>query len=244
VYGNLATAFETPTTTELAARVEVLGGFNPTLAPQRIVSGELGARGRVGRLDYDLAVFHSRTRDAIVQFLETTGRAFFRNAGATRALGTELGLTWVASPWLTLQAAHTFADYRFADYRLQRGTAVDTLDGKRLAGVPAHFLRLGVRSRYGVGSLDADWTWSDRVWGDDLNTVPVEGWGAGRLDLRLAADGRRGGRRVAPFVAVNNALDQRYVGSITLNGAGGRVRESAPGRTYHAGLELGWSILE
>jgi iron complex outermembrane recepter protein len=244
LYGTLATAFETPTTTELAARVDVLGGFNPSLDPQRIVSAEVGARGTLGRLGYDLAVFRSRTSDAIVQFLETTGRAFFRNAGATRSVGSELGLTLAATPWLTLQAAHTYADYRFADYRVVRGAAVDTLDGNRLAGVPVHFLRLGARARRGGGSLDADWTWSDRVWGDDRNTVPVEGWGAGRLDVRLAHEGRLAGRRVAPFVAVNNALDARYVGSITLNGAGGRVRESAPGRNYHVGLELGWSILK
>jgi hypothetical protein len=43
---------------------------------------------------------------------------------------------------------------------------------------------------------------------------------------------------------VNNALDERYVGSITLNGNGGRVREAAPLRNFYAGFDVQWSILK
>ncbi len=244
-YWNVATAFETPTTTELAARAaDVLGGFNPDLDPQRIFMTEVGVRGELRRVSYDLSVFRSRTSDAIIQYLETTGRAFFRNAGATRATGTELGLQIAATPWMTVRLAHTWSRFRFAEYRIVRGASVDTLDGNRLAGIPDHFVRAGLRVLRGAVSVDGDWTWSDAVFGDDANAVEVESWGAGRLDLRLAYDGVVGGQRVAPFVAVNNALDTRYVGAITLNGAGGRVREGAPGRNFHVGLELGWSILK
>jgi len=245
LYGNASTAFETPTTTELAARsVEVLGGFNPDLDPQRILMIETGARGQLGRVGYDVSVFRSRTSDAIIQFLETTGRAFFTNAGETQATGSELALQVAATPWMELRLAHTWSRFRFTDYRIVRGAAVDTLDGNRMAGIPDHFVRAGLRVQRGAASLDGDWTWSDAVFGDDANQVEVESWGAGRLDLRLAYDGRVAGRRFAPFVAVNNLLDTQYVGAITLNGFGGRVREGAPRRNWHAGFELGWSILK
>ena len=51
------------------------------------------------------------------------------------------------------------------------------------------------------------------------------------------------GRRVEPFVAMQNALDETYVGAITLNGFGGRVFEPAPGRNWYLGLEIGTPIL-
>jgi hypothetical protein len=49
-----------------------------------------------------------------------------------------------------------------------------------------------------------------------------------------------GAFNLAPFAAVNNLLNQSYVGAVTLNGALGRVRESAPLRNFYAGMELGW----
>jgi iron complex outermembrane receptor protein len=243
-YVNVATAFETPTTTELQVSPDGSGGFNPDLGPQRIVTFETGARGGLGRLTYDVSLFRSHISDAIIQFAETNGRAFFQNAGSTQSTGAEVGLQAPLARWIDATVAYTWADYVFDEYRIVRGAVTDTLDGNTTAGVPANFVRLGLRSRVKGATVDADWTWSDKVWGDDANTVEVESWGSGRLDLRVAYEGTIGGQRVAPFVAVNNLLDQTYVGSITLNGAGGRVREGAPRRNWYAGFELGWSIIK
>jgi iron complex outermembrane receptor protein len=44
-----------------------------------------------------------------------------------------------------------------------------------------------------------------------------------------------------PFVAVNNLFDRRYVGSVNINGAFGRVLEPAPGRNAYLGIEIGWA---
>jgi iron complex outermembrane receptor protein len=73
--------------------------------------------------------------------------------------------------------------------------------------------------------------------------VRVDDWGRGQLNLRATWRGTWGGRQVEPFVAVQNALDTRYVGAISLNGFAGRVFESAPGRNWYAGLEIGTPIL-
>ena len=242
-YVNFSTAFETPTTTELNARDDGTGGFSPDLGPQRIATFEAGARGVAGRVRYDATLFNSHTTDAIIQYQEVNGRAYFRNAGSTKSIGAELGLDVAVAPWLSVQASHTYAEYLFDEYRIPRGAVTDTLDGNRLAGVPERFVRAGVRSRFGTATFDMDWTWSDFVWGDDANTVRVGDWGQGRFDARLAWSGSLGDSHVTPFVAVNNVFDQRYVGSITLNGAFGRVRESAPGRNMYFGLDFGWSVL-
>jgi len=244
-YANVATAFETPTTTELQVRPDGQGGFNPELGPQRLRTLEVGARGRWGaRLTYELALFQVDAEDAIVQYLETAGRAFFRNAGQTRSRGAEVGLGLRAASWLELQAAYTLADYRFDEYLLPlTSTTADTLDGNRLAGVPERALRLGARARWRGTTFDVDHSTQGAMFGDDRNLVPVDSWGRGQLNLRVAHSAELRGWRVEPFASVQNALDERYVGAVTLNGAFGRVLESAPGRNWYVGVELAAPLL-
>jgi len=247
-YANLATAFETPTTTELNARQDGTGGFNDALGPQRIRSVEVGARGRVARrLGYEVALFDSRASAAIVQFLETGGRAYFRNAGRTHNRGVEVGLSAVLISWLTAQGAYTLADYVFEDYTAPSATlpapAVDTLSGNRLAGVPDRTWRVSLQGTARGFALAVEHSWQGASWGNDANTVRVDDWGDGQLNLRASWSGRLAGRRFEPFVSLQNALDSRYVGAVTLNGFGGRVLEPAPGRNWYLGMEIGTPIL-
>ena len=143
-YVNVATAFETPTTTELVNQPDGSGGFNPDLGPQRAVNYEIGARGQpVPSVSYSVALFLGRVSDAIVQGPEVGGRAFFRNAGKTHNDGAEVGLNVSPAAGVTLRGSYTYARYRFTDYRLADGTV---LDGNRLPGVPEHFWRFGLRT--------------------------------------------------------------------------------------------------
>ncbi len=233
-YVNVSTAFETPTTTELVNKPDGSGGFNPELGPQRAVNYEIGARGQPAPgVSYSVALFLGRVTDAIVQQAEEAGRAFFRNAGRTHNDGAEVGLTVSPVSPLTLSAAYTYARYRFAG---------DELDGNRLPGVPEHFWRLGVRSILPAGFYaDADHTISTSVAADDANVIIVPAWGAGVTNLRLGWSGNTGSVRLAPFVGLNNLWDRRYVGSVTLNGAGGRVFEPAPRRVIYLGTEIGYA---
>jgi iron complex outermembrane receptor protein len=178
-------------------------------------------------------VFLGRVTDAIVQQAEVGGRAFFRNAGKTHNDGVEVGLTLSPASALTLSAAYTYARYRFVG---------DSLDGNRLPGVPEHFWRLGLRSMLPAGLYaDADHTISTSVAADDANTLIVPAWGEGVTNLRLGWTGTTGTLRLAPFVGLNNVWDRRYIGSVTLNGVGGRVIEPAPRRVIYLGTEIGYS---
>jgi iron complex outermembrane receptor protein len=233
-YVNVSTAFETPTTTELVNQPDGSGGFNPELGPQRAVNYELGARGQPGQgISYSVAVFLGRVSDAIVQQSEVGGRAFFRNAGKTHNDGAEVGLTISPLSAVRLSAAYTYARYRFSG---------DSLDGNRLPGVPEHFWRLGVRTVLPAGFYaDADHTISTSVAADDANTIIVPAWGAGVTNLRLGWSGNTGNLRLAPFLGLNNLWDRRYIGSVTLNGVGGRVIEPAPRRVLYLGTEIGYA---
>jgi iron complex outermembrane receptor protein len=265
-YANVSSAFETPTTTELQAPPAGAGtgGFNADLGPQRARGLELGARGALaaGHLSYTAAAFRTQVDGAIVQWLEAGGRAFFRNAGATRGSGVELGLalrplrgagggppTRSPSPAPTPArgcASPTTAcgpgrgSTRSTAARCRRARAVRARGGAHAAA--------GVRAALAPLALDADHTWASSLFADDRNTLRVRDWGRGLLDVRLRWDGAAappaGGAgavlgRLRPFVAVQNAFGQRYVGSVTVNGAFGRVLEPAPGRTAYAGLQIG-----
>ena len=232
-YVNVSTAFETPTTTELVNKADGSGGFNPELGPQRAVNYEIGARGQpTPQVTYSVALFLGRVTDAIVQVGEIGGRAFFGNTGKTHNDGAEVGLSVTPTHGLTLSGAYTYARYRFAS---------GPFDGNRLPGVPEHYWRLGLRTELPAGFfLDADHTLSSSLVADDPNLIPVDSWGAGVTTLRLGWDGEVGRLHLGPFLGVNNLWNRRYVASVTLNGAGGRVFEPAPLRIIYFGAEIGY----
>jgi iron complex outermembrane receptor protein len=242
VYAQVASAFETPTSTELVSTASGGVGLNPDLGPQRATSLETGVRGGSGGFSFSAAAFGARVSDAIVQARERDGRAYFANAARMRNLGFEAGVGLTPLSGLGLNVAYTFAHYEFDEYRVPNGAAVDTLDGKQLAGVPRHFLRAGVRAGPWRGfTADLDQLISSSLYGDDKNTLEVEGWGAGVTNLRLSWTGRLAGTRLVPFLTIQNVFDRQYIGSVTINGFGGRVLEPSPRRYYYVGLSLGWN---
>jgi iron complex outermembrane receptor protein len=240
-YANVSSSFQTPTTTELINRPDGSGGLNPELDPERAVTVELGARGRTACCSYEAAVFQSSIRDAIIPFREVLGRSFFQNAGRTRNRGIEIGLRATLLEGLRLFGSYTYASYHFQEYRLVDEATVDTLDGNRLPGIPQHFLRAGVRVRPGAGiAIDVDHTLSSSLYADDQNTLEVDSWGAGVTNLRANVTHPVGDVVFAPFVGINNLFDRAYIGSVTINGFGGRVLEPSPGRNLYVGMEVRW----
>jgi iron complex outermembrane receptor protein len=236
---NAATVFETPTTTELANRPDSSGGFNPDLNPQRSVSVEAGARGSAGPISFDMAAYSTHTRDAIVPYNEVGGRTYYRNAGSTRTLGAEAALRWRLRPGLVALATGTLTDAIFTDYRVVNPASIDTLDGHRIAGLPRAVARIGLQGSLGHQlTIDIDQAFAAAMFGDDDNTIRIDGWGSGVTGARLAWHGRTGGAAIDPFLAVMNVFNRRYVGSVSTNGAGGRVFEPSAGRTIFAGLSL------
>jgi iron complex outermembrane receptor protein len=108
--------------------------------------------------------------------------------------------------------------------------------------VPEHFWRLGLRTALAADFyVDADHTISSSVVADDTNLLWVDAWGAGVTNLRFGWAGQSGQMEIAPFIGINNLWDRRYVGSVTLNGVGGRVFEPTPQRVIYVGAELGYA---
>lgn len=233
VWTSVATAFETPTTTELANQPDGSTGLNRTLDPQRSVSLEVGMRtaGRVGQLE--AAAWTTTTRDAITPFQEVGGRAYFANAGRTRTRGVEAaGQANIGSGMVAL-ATITVTDATFRDYVVGKVR----LDGRRVAGIPRTVARLGVRGTLGQLGIDVDHAFASSQFADDGNAIEVAGWGSGLTGVRMRWIG--GGRRqFTPFVAAQNLFNRQVIGSVTVNGSFGRVFEPAAGRYVTAGATI------
>jgi len=252
-YFNVASSFETPTTTELANSPNVTGGFNPDLDPQKALTWELGARGTHRWLSYSVAGYLIGITNAIVPYTEVGGRAYYTNAGKVNDNGFEARVDVTPIRTLRLFATYTYAHYRFETYRVVNGAAVDTLDGKTVPGVPASFIRLGLRAtvlRHGY--VDVDETFSTKVYADDDNLLQVNGWGTqtagmpggiggGVMNVVAGWNGTVGAVQLAPFGGIANLWDRAYVGAVTVNGRFGRVYEPAARRNFYVGMGVAWA---
>ena len=199
-------------------------------------------RGQVGtKVEYSVAGFLSKVTNAIVQYREVGGRAYFQNAGRTKQNGLELGLSVKPIPQLRIFSDFTYSNFTFADYVIVDGASADTLDGNRLAGVPKYFTRIGIRAEPGYGlALDMDHTLTSAIAADDDNAIWVDNWGAGVSNFRLSWRHAWTDWDLLPYIGVYNAWDRKYIGSVTINGAGGRVLEPSPRRNVYVGMEIGF----
>ena len=247
-YAHVATAFQTPTTSELGNRPSGEGGFNPDLNPERVLGLETGWRVRRARLDLEVALYQLQIADALIPFQverADSEEIYFRNAGQARNRGLELSLSAVPRPGLRADLAYTFGDYVFEDYEVEADSVLVQLAGNEVPGVPRHRLFAGLSYESPQGLFaEVELERVGRYWANDFNGPPPQSDASPddffnraymRMDLRLGIDYRA----ARAFVAVENLLGVRYNGSVVPNAFGGRFFEPAPGRTWHLGVG-GW----
>ena len=244
---HIATAFQTPTTSELGNRPNGTAGFNPDLEPERVLSRETGFRRHIPRLrlDIDLALYQLQIDDALIPFQvedPDSEEVYFRNAGQTHNRGLELALATALRSDLRLSLAYTFSDYVFEDYKVETGDGLLQLAGNEVPGVPRHrlFASLTYHSARGFFA-DVDLERVGRYWANDFNgpqspddrpAIAFQNDAYLRTDLRLGSHYRAN----EIFLSVENLFAADYNGSIVPNAWGGRFFEPAPGRTLRLGI--------
>lgn len=237
LYATVGNAFETPTFTEFA-RPDGLGGFNPDIDPQQAWNYEIGARGLFDMgLEYDVALFSINVDDELIPFENSSGRTFYRNAGRTSRDGLEAFISYPVMPALKARSSLTLARYRFDRYTTDSG---DNLSGNDLPGLP-EVLWNGALAWQGYGGRFAEVGahYIGDFYADDANTEEVGShW---RFDLK-AGDSWRVGRNttVELFGGIRNLFDKDYYENVRVNASYDRYYEPAPGRTFYAGLKLGF----
>lgn len=248
IYGNISTAFETPSTTEFANTTAngTAGGLNKNLDAQTSVSYELGIKGLVERagLRYDVAVFHIDTDKELVNVTlvgAPIGRTFMENAKQTTRDGVETSLSWQPSfvPGLTLSGAYTYSDFEYDSFTGSVGTTAGVVfDGKALPGIPTHQFQAQIAYFHPSGFYFAwDWLHVGDFFANNGNTVKNQEYTV--ANLRLGRDFAYGKWSIAPYLGFNNMFNAEYNSNVRLNqDANGRFFEPAPPQNLYGGVTV------
>ncbi|MDG2308786.1 MAG: TonB-dependent receptor [Candidatus Binatia bacterium] len=235
LFGNVSTAFQVPTTTEL---VNPDGpGFNPNIQPQTARSYELGLRFGPPHLDMGVALYRIDIDDELIPFETPAGRVAFRNAGRSRRYGVEVdwrsellqGLVWTGSG--------TAMRAKYINYTTDDGDFA----GNREPGIPPWFVYQELAYGHDSGlhaALEAYLVGGYFV--DDANTATTPGYGL--LNVRFGWDTTVGDWDVQPFVGLQNLTNARYDGTVRLNAFGGRYYEPAPSFNVYGGVRIAQSF--
>ena len=117
VFVDWSEGFTPPSTEELASNPVGYSGFNTHLVPATSDCKEIGIRGFVNeKLSYEITGFIMNTENDFFRFKQS-GRGnqevFYGNAGNSKRYGIETSVSYELLKNLTLQAAYTFADYKY-----------------------------------------------------------------------------------------------------------------------------------
>ena len=235
LYANLATAFQTPTTSELSNRPTGEGGFNPLLDPETTVSFSVGAKGSLTSpaLTYDFAFYVADVSDAILPFQGPGEEVFFRNAGEVTRSGIELQGVWSAMPGLDARLAYTYQSFVFGEFETIDGDFA----GNREPGVPIHQLDVEVGYSWSGWLAEGRFRWLDAYPVNDANTA--YNWAAGVFDLRLSTVVDLGRWQLLPYLGIDNLFSTRWNGSVVPNAFGSRYYEPASDASLYVGLSVG-----
>ena len=235
VYANVASAFETPTITELTNQPDGKLGLNQELAPQRTRTVEVGMNGVLGaHVRVDAAVFGASARDELVGFdvPGAVGRRAFRNAGRTRRRGLETNLA-VVGQWGEAGAAYTLSKFNFVTYSV--GTA--NYAGKPIPGVPTHQGQAYLTLRSHGWYVTSDANTASRVSADDASSVFADSWTT--LGIRAGRAPANTRWAIEPTFGVDNVFDRTYASAVVINATRSRYFEPGVGRRVFVALRAG-----
>lgn len=236
LYGNVATIFEAPTTTELINNPSGGGGFNPNLDSQTSRSYEVGVKGNINpKFNYELALFFIRSEKEIIPFElpQFPQRAFFRNAGASERKGLELSINLKPLPGVETALSYAYSDFQFTDFV----SGNENLAGKDIPGIPRNRLHGQINYKHPSGFF-AQWEtqYVGDFFVDNSNIQKNESYILG--NFRLGAEKAFSSFRGSVHLGLNNVFDKTYNANTRINAANGRFFEPAPPFNLYGGVSI------
>ena len=232
LYANYGQGFETPTLAEVAYKSSsgsLVAAFNPRLNASTSRHFELGSKwvpSRTSRLD--LAVFQINSTDEIVVDVTSGGKTSYKSAPGTSRNGLELGASTLLTPNVSasLSASMIDAQYSQAFTSATVAGATSIAAGNKIPGIPqtSVFSELawtstavtpGAKTAAPGSRLAIEMVQSGRIYANDTNTASVDG----HTVFNLSASQRWSVDKAAVtlYGRLNNANDERYVGSVIVN---------------------------
>lgn len=235
IFANVSRSGEVPTFGELNFTNAALADTKA----QRATTCELGSRGRLARLDWEVSVYHARLRHEFQYFDLGNSNYQVTNADRTIHRGIEAGAGWTLAQTifapadaLHLRLAWTYSDFRFDD---------DAQWGNNdLPGAPRQFWRTELVYRSPSGFFagpDVEWV-PQAYFVDNANTTRTADYAL--LGLRA---GYEAGRRWSVYVDGRNLSDRHYIASSSVAALvtpASALYEPGSGMMISAGLTVHW----
>jgi iron complex outermembrane receptor protein len=245
LYANYGQGFESPTLAEVAYQggtTPVLAQFNPGLKASSSQHYEVGAKWvpqRGSRVDF--SVFQIQSTDEIVVAASASGQTSYKNAPGTSRSGFELAGSTLLSPHVSATVSASMLDAQYSQAFTSGTTPIAS--GNKIPGIPqtSFFTELawtsavvqpGAKTAAAGTRLAAELVHSGRIYADDVNTASADG----RTVFNLSASQRWAVDRAAVtlYARLNNASDERYVGSVIVN--------QSSKQFYEPGLPKNWML--
>ncbi|HRJ61102.1 MAG TPA: TonB-dependent receptor [Azospirillaceae bacterium] len=234
LFANISRSWEPP------RRGDLINFYNsPQLTDQSAITYEVGGRGKLGPVSYDLSLYHARVDDEILVIENPPGSRtyFMSNVPKSIHQGIEFGAettlklnALAADDSVRLRGVYTFSDFRF--------DGDQTFGDNRMAGVPQHIGRLEATYRHpsslmlGVGAQFV----SD-MWADFANTKKADGYVL--LNAMASYDVTE---KLRVFVEGRNLTDEKYVAFVSpqanVRGADSRIYSPGAPASVFVGFDL------
>ncbi len=248
LYASAGRGFETPTFNELGYRADGGAGLALGLNPALSRSHELGGKWRTqGGARLELALFRADTDDELAVAANAGGRSSYRNIGATRRQGAELGWLQPLGETQQLQLAWSWLQATVREgYLTCTGLPAPCTTprnpvaaGTALPGVPRQQLFARWHWQPGPWQLAVETVAATATPVSDLGDARAPGYGLLNVEAARQWPTARGPLRL--FARVDNLLDRRYIGSVIVNDGNRRYYEPGPGRGWTLGLQWQWT---
>lgn len=199
LYANISRSHELPGYSELAQ----ISTFVP-LDAQRGWTAEVGGRGTVGPIRFDISLYRADLRGELLQFSvnpPSIPAATF-NAGDTRHQGAEIGIETKLTEWASLRQSYMWNDFHFRD---------DAEYGNnRLPVIPQHVYRAQLRLGTDKLNVTPNLEWVPTgAWSDYANSHRSDGYALLGMGAQL-----RIGDRLSFFADARNLLNKHAVGDV------------------------------
>jgi iron complex outermembrane receptor protein len=168
-------------------------------------------------------------------------QAGYQNAGKTERLGLEVAFDSRWGEQVSSRLAYTYLDAHYAEPFTNTSGTVSA--GSRLPGIAAHnlFGELAWRHRASGFHAVVEGIVRDKVYVEDSNLRQAAP-GYAIANLRVGIDRKYGPLNLRGFVRLDNLFDRQYVGSVIVGDNNNRFYESAPERTWLAGVSARYSF--
>ena len=224
----------------------VLAQFNPGLKASSSQHYEVGAKWvpqRGSRVDF--SAFQINSTDEIVVAASASGQTSYKNAPGTSRSGFELAGSTLLSPHVSATVSASMLDAQYSQAFTSSTTPIAS--GNKIPGIPqtSFFSELawtstvvqpGAKTAAAGTRLAAEVVHSGRVYANDQNTASADG----RTVFNLSASQRWAVDKAAVtlYARLNNASDERYVGSVIVNQSSQQFYEPGLPRNWMLGVSV------